>query len=111
MRIAIAVTPEGLVGHSWGRAPRVAVFEVDHGVVAGQQTFEVDWDRLHDAAGEGNHHAQVARFLRDNAIDRVAAEHMGQPMAQMLSRMGIAAVLSASGDARLAAQAAADATA
>jgi predicted Fe-Mo cluster-binding NifX family protein len=110
MRIAVPVTPDGLVDHSWGRAPRITVFDVVDGLVASQQIFEVDWDRLHDAAGEGNHHARVARFLRDNAIDRVAAEHMGPPMVQMLAKMGIALALGASGDARLAAVETANAT-
>ena len=107
MRIAIPITPDGLVDHSWGRAPRVAVFDVDDGVVSKQLDLAVEWDRLHDEAGEGNHHARVARFLRDNAVDRVAAQHMGAPMVQMISRMGIETVLDASGDARLAAQEAA----
>ena len=110
MRIAVPVTPDGLVDHSWGRAPRVTVFDVEAGSVTSEHVFEVEWDRLHDAAGEGNHHARVARFLRDNAIDRVAAQHMGPPMVQMLAKLGIALALGASGDARLAAVETANAT-
>ena len=110
MRIAVPVTPDGLVDHSWGRAPRVTVFDVEAGSVTSEHVFEVGWDRLHDAADEGNHHARVARFLRDNAIDRVAAQHMGPPMVQMLAKMDIHTALGASGDARLAAVETAKAT-
>jgi predicted Fe-Mo cluster-binding NifX family protein len=104
VRIAIPITPDGLVDGSWGRAPRVAVFDVDDGVVTNQHDFLVEWDRLHDEVGEGSHHARVARFLRDNTVDRVAAQHMGPPMAQMLGKMGIGTLLGVSGDASAVAQ-------
>jgi len=86
------------------------VFDVEDGLVTSEQVFEVEWDRLHDAADEGNHHARVARFLRDNAVGRVAAQHMGPPMVQMLAKMDIATALGATGDARLAAVETAKAT-
>ena len=100
MRVAIPITTDGQVDHSWGRAAHVAVFDVDDGVIVHERTFAVEWDRLHDAEGEGNHHARVARFLLDNKVDGVMAGHMGQPMLQMLERMGITTVLAVSGNAR-----------
>ena len=100
MRVAVPVTEDGQVDHSWGRAPRVAVAEVQDGRVAGWQEFDVEWDRLHDEGTEGGHHARVARFLQEHQVDRVAANHMGPGMTQMLAQMGIGVVLGAAGDAR-----------
>ena len=100
MRVAIAVTDAGEVGQGWGRAPRVAIADVDRGQIAAWHEFDVGWDELHDAGTEGGHHARIARFLSDNRIDCVVAGHMGPPMAQMLDRMGIKAVVGASGNAR-----------
>lgn len=100
MHIAVPVTTDGAVDHSWGRAPRVAVADVQDGAVVGWQEFDVEWDRLHDVGTEGGHHARVARFLQENGVTRVAVDHMGPGMTEMLRRMGIFVVLGASGDAR-----------
>jgi predicted Fe-Mo cluster-binding NifX family protein len=100
MHIAIPVTTDGAVDHSWGRAPRVAVADVQDGAVVDWQEFEVGWDRLHDEGTEGGHHARVARFLQEHEVTRVAVDHMGPGMTEMLRRMGIAVVLGAAGDAR-----------
>jgi predicted Fe-Mo cluster-binding NifX family protein len=100
MRIAIPVTTDGRVDHSWGRAARVAVADINDGMVAIWQELDVGWDRLHDASGEGNHHARIARFLIDNKVERVAANHIGPGMVTMLEGMGIPAVLGVDGDAR-----------
>jgi predicted Fe-Mo cluster-binding NifX family protein len=107
MRICIPVTSEGQVGHSWGRAPRVAVADVKDGSILAWEEINVEWDRLHDATTEGGHHARVARFLRDHHVEAVAASHMGQPMVHTLERLGIAVHLGVAGDARQAAIAAA----
>ncbi len=97
--VAIPVTPDGVVGPSWGRAPRVAVASVDDGAVASWIEHDVRWDVLHDEGTEGGHHARVARFLIDNEVQVVAADHMGPPMVRMLGSMGIGVVLGAGGDA------------
>jgi predicted Fe-Mo cluster-binding NifX family protein len=110
IRICIPVTSEGLVGHSWGRAPRVAVADVKDGSVLAWEEIDVAWDRLHDETTEGGHHARVARFLRDHHVETVAAGHMGQPMVHTLERLGIAVRLGVDGDARQAAIAAAGPT-
>jgi predicted Fe-Mo cluster-binding NifX family protein len=87
MIIAVPVTPDGQVDPRWGRAARVAVARVDEGRI-------VAWD-------EGGHHARVARFVVDQGITTVVANHMGPPMVQMLGRMGIEVRLGAAGSARL----------
>lgn len=100
MRVCIPVTPSGQVDPRWGRAGRVAVAEVDGDTIASWEEFDVGWDRSHDAGGEGQHHARVARFLQEHRVEGVVADHMGPGMAQMLTRMGLAVRLGAAGDAR-----------
>jgi predicted Fe-Mo cluster-binding NifX family protein len=69
-------------------------------VIEDWQEFAVGWDRLHDSGTESGHHARVARFLRDHAVEVVAADHMGPPMEHMLGKMGIRVHLRAAGNAR-----------
>ncbi len=107
--VCLSVAEDGQVGHSWGRAPRVAVGEVAAGRVLRWEEIAVGWDALHDAAGEGSHHARIASFLREHNVQAVAAGHMGEPMRQMLTKMGITVRMGASGDARPAALALAEA--
>jgi predicted Fe-Mo cluster-binding NifX family protein len=104
MRVCIPVSPNGQVDPRWGRAQRVAVADVNGDTIAGWEEFDVGWDGSHDAGGEGQHHARVARFLQEHRVERVVADHMGPGMAQMLEKMGIAVRLGAGGDARSAVQ-------
>ncbi len=106
MRVCVPVTDDGQIDPRWGRASRVAVADVQAGVLAGWQVYDVRWDALHDATTEGGHHARVAGFLREHRVEVVVASHMGPPMIQMIGRMGIDVRLDASGDARGAALAA-----
>lgn len=106
MIVCVPVTPDGLVDPRWGRAERVAVAEVRDGRVATWREFEVRWDRSHDAQQEGDHHARVARFLRDHGVRMVVAQHMGDGMRHMLAHMGIAVRPGSQGRARSAALAA-----
>ena len=103
MRVCVPVTSDGQVGHSWGRAARVAVADVMDGSLVAWNEIDVSWDRLHDETTEGGHHARVARFLRDHQVEAVAAGHMGEPMVHTLERLRIAVHLGVAGDARQAA--------
>lgn len=103
MRVCIPVTGDGDVAHSWGRAPRVALADVQDGSLLAWEEIDVAWDKLHDETTEGGHHARVARFLRDHRVEVVAAGHMGEPMVHTLERLGIAVHLGIAGDARQAA--------
>lgn len=109
MIVCVPVEPDGSgsVGHGWGRATRVAVARVEGGAVTTWDEHDVRWDALHDEGTEGGHHARIARFLTEHAVEAVAAGHMGPPMVQMLGRMGIRVTLGADGDARAVALAAA----
>ncbi len=100
MRICVPVDETGDVSGGWGRAPRVAVADVEDAEIRSWQEFAVGWDRLHDEGPEGGHHARIARFLREHDVAAVTAGHMGEPMRNMLERMGIRVVLGAAGEAR-----------
>jgi predicted Fe-Mo cluster-binding NifX family protein len=97
--VCVPVTPGGEIDPRWGRAARVAVVEVRDGDLVRWEEFEVAWDQLHDVGTEGGHHARVARFLQEHRIEVVVAGHMGEPMVQMLDRMGLEVQLGATGDA------------
>jgi predicted Fe-Mo cluster-binding NifX family protein len=101
MRVCVPVAPDGSVDPRWGRAARVAVATVEGGRITAWDVHDVAWDSLHDAGTEGGHHARIARFLVDAEVRMVLAGHMGPPMQQMLSRMGIEVRLGAAGSARL----------
>lgn len=90
MKVAIPVTPEGLLERRWGKAPRIAVADVDdRGSILSWEEFAVAWDVAHDQGTEGSHHARVVRFLREHAVQAVVVEHMGAPMQHTLGRMGL----------------------
>lgn len=90
-RVCVPMDATGEVGHGWGRSELVVVAETA-GPGAGFSTWEehrVRWDELHDTDGDGAHHARVARFLREHAVDTVVARGMGPSMRHMLETMGV----------------------
>lgn len=99
MIVCVPIKSSGEIDPRWGRAACVAIAEVQDGRLVRWDEFEVGWDQLHDESSEGGHHARVARFLQDQRVDVVVANHMGDPMAQMLDKMGLDVRLGASGDA------------
>ncbi|QGF23706.1 NifB/NifX family molybdenum-iron cluster-binding protein [Raineyella fluvialis] len=100
MNIAIPVTSDGQVEPRWGRAPRVAVATLDAGQISDWVVHHVGWDVAHDEGTEGSHHARIVRFLRENAVEAVVVDHMGQGMAHTLDKMGIPVLPARSADAR-----------
>lgn len=100
MVVCVPVTGDGTIDPRWGRARRVAVAEVTAAGILRWEEHDVGWDELHEAGTEGSHHARVVRFLRENGVEAVIAEHLGPGMAHMLDRMGIRLRLGAAGDAR-----------
>ena len=108
MIIAIPVDAADQVAHGWGRAPRVALATVADAAITGWQVHDVGWDVAHDEGTEGSHHARVVRFLKDNAVEMVVAEHMGDGMVRTLRSMHLPVVLGAAGDARASVLAALD---
>jgi predicted Fe-Mo cluster-binding NifX family protein len=108
MVVCVPITTEGLIDPRWGRADRVAITEITGGGIGTWQEYVVGWDALHDAGGEGSHHARVARFLQEHHVEAVVANHMGPPMVHMLERMGVKTLIGALGNAREAAMKAID---
>lgn len=88
---------ESVVGHSWGKTPRVVVARVRDGHVLDKQVHDVRWDLGHDAGPHGSHHARIARFLLDEQVGAVVAGHMGPPMVRMLTTMKLRVLLGAQG--------------
>jgi predicted Fe-Mo cluster-binding NifX family protein len=109
MIVCVPVTADGMVDPRWGRATRVAIATVQAGRIADWRVVDVHWDDLHDVGTEGGHHARVATFLRGNRVGMVVAGHMGEPMRATLGQMDLAVRLGATGDARRAVLAAAQA--
>jgi predicted Fe-Mo cluster-binding NifX family protein len=105
--VCLPIGPDGLIDPRWGRAARLAIADVRDGAIAEWDEVDVGWDSLHDSGTEGGHHARVAAFLRVRRVEAVVVHHMGDPMARMLSKMGIQVYLGAAGDARALAIAAA----
>ncbi len=100
--VCIPVSTDRQMGHSWGKAPRVAVVTVSDGVITDWTEHAVGWDVSHDAGTGGSHHARVVRFLLDHHVTTVIAEHMGPPMVNTLGKMGIDTHIGVSGDAEAA---------
>ncbi len=103
----VAVTLAGdQVGRGVGRADTVAIATVENGEIADWTVHEVGWDALHDAEGEGAHHARIVRFVRDNGVSAFVAGGAGAGMRTTMEKLGVT-VMTAGGDARAAALAAA----
>jgi predicted Fe-Mo cluster-binding NifX family protein len=100
MVVCVPVNADGSVDPRWGRADRVAVAQATPQGITTWEELDVGWSTLHDAGGEGAHHARVARLLIDHRVDTVVANHMGPGMLNMLEKMGISIHLGAEGNAR-----------
>ncbi|HEX2856206.1 MAG TPA: NifB/NifX family molybdenum-iron cluster-binding protein [Propionibacteriaceae bacterium] len=105
MIVATPVDQSGNTMHSWGRAHWVATADVRETDAGGPQVFdwrvhEVAWDEGHDAGNHGSHHATIVRFLRDNGVQAIVVDHVGEGMQRMLATMGIPMLPASGGDAR-----------
>jgi predicted Fe-Mo cluster-binding NifX family protein len=100
MVVCVPLTPQGSIDSRWGRADRVAIATLNGSQIESWQEFDVGWGGLHDSGSEGAHHARIARFLREQRVQAVVADHMGPPMQHMLGEMGIEVHLDAGGSAR-----------
>lgn len=102
MILCVPVTADGQVDPRWGRAQRIAVARVTDGVIEEWREVDVAWDRLHDEGTSAQHHARVARFLKENDVEAVVAHHVGDGMLRIVKAMKLALFLEAAGDARAA---------
>ena len=86
----------------WGRANWIALAEVSDGKIVGWNEKEVLWDKLHDEGTDGAHHARIAKFIKENQVEMIVVDHMGDGMVRMLKTMEIPVAFGASGSARAA---------
>jgi len=100
MFVATPVDADGQSAHAWGRAHWIAVAEVTDGAVASWEVHEVAWDVLHDANTHGSHHARVVTFLKDQGIQAIVVDHVGDGMQRILATMGIPLLPASPGDAK-----------
>jgi predicted Fe-Mo cluster-binding NifX family protein len=100
MRLATPVDATGHSGHAWGKAHWVAVADVADGTISDWQVHEVAWDVSHDSGTHGSHHALVVTFLREQRIDAIVVDHVGEGMRRMLATMNIPMLPASPGDAK-----------
>jgi predicted Fe-Mo cluster-binding NifX family protein len=100
MKIATPVDAAGQSAHAWGRAHWIAVADVADGAIADWQVHEVAWDELHDSGTHGSHHARVVTFLKDQGVQAVVVDHVGEGMQRMLATMSIPLLPATPGDAQ-----------
>lgn len=100
MKIATPVDNAGQSAHAWGRAHWVAVADVTEGVTTDWQVHEVSWDDLHDAGTHGSHHARIVSFLKEQQIEAIVVDHVGEGMQRMLATMMIPMLQATPGDAK-----------
>ncbi len=100
MIICAPVTANGEIDPRWGKADRVAVVDVQSGEIQSWSEIEVGWSHLHDSGTHGSHHARIVTFLKENKIEAIVANHMGDGMVRMLETMKIPVYFDASGNAR-----------
>ncbi|MGC8710747.1 MAG: NifB/NifX family molybdenum-iron cluster-binding protein [Candidatus Micrarchaeia archaeon] len=88
-RILMAAIDEDGMLTGIGRAPRVAIIHVKDGKVASIEEIDVKWDQAHEMEKEGEHHANVARFIIGHKINEVIAAGSGPDMRRMLEKIGL----------------------
>lgn len=100
MIVCAPVTSAGDIDPRWGKADRVALVDVHDGKITDWSEVEVGWSHLHDAGTHGSHHARIVTFLKDNKVEAIVANHMGDGMVRMLETMKIPVYFDARGNAR-----------
>jgi len=102
MIVCAPVTKDGNIDPRWGRADWIAIADIVDGEIKSWQEIEVSWSTLHDEGTDGSHHARVVKFLKEQKIESIVANHMGDGMTRMLETMKIPVHLGAAGNARAA---------
>lgn len=100
MIVVIPVAPNGEVGGHFGKAHFMAVADVREGAIVDWRVDEVAWDVQHDLGTHGSHHARIVRFMLDNQVEAVCFTHMGPPMMNTLTKLGLTLLPVTPGDAR-----------
>ncbi len=85
---------------AWGRAHWIAVAQVDDTGIVDWQVHEVAWDESHGSGSHGAHHARIVRFLKEQQIEAVVVDHMGEGMQRVMRSMGIPLLPTTPGEAK-----------
>jgi predicted Fe-Mo cluster-binding NifX family protein len=101
MNIATPVDAAEKSAPAWGRAHWVAVADVTEGAIRDWQVHEVSWDDLHDAGTHGSHHARIVTFLKEQQVEAIVVDHVGEGMQRLLATMSIPMLQATPGDAKL----------
>jgi predicted Fe-Mo cluster-binding NifX family protein len=100
MTICVPLNPDGTVHDRLGQANTVAICQVSNGVVTDWTEHVVGWDATYGIETLGVHHPRVIRFLQQQHVDAVVADHLCDVMQTTLPKLGIAVHLGVTGDAR-----------
>jgi len=100
VRLCVPVTEGCDVFPKWCRADRIALADVRSGRIVAWRELRVGWAAAHGESSEDEHHARMATFLHEQAVDIVVVDHMGTCLRGALLRMQIAVHQGAAGPAR-----------
>ncbi|WP_420176392.1 NifB/NifX family molybdenum-iron cluster-binding protein [Luteococcus sp. OSA5] len=104
MIVATPTTADGQTAAAWGKAHWIGLADVRSGAegpeVVGWQIHEVAWDESHDAGTHGSHHARIVRFLKENQVQAIVVDHMGEGMQRVVRNMQIPLLPATPGDAQ-----------
>ena len=92
MVILATLIAEDAVGGGFGRADHVAIARQRGDGGFDVERIDVGWNAKHDQHADGMHHAMIAKFLQQQAVDTVVTGHMGEGMQRMLASMKIRVV-------------------
>ncbi len=100
MIAATPVTGDGRAAAAWGKAHWIGIADVADGEIRDFRIHEVAWDVSHDAGTHGSHHARIVRFLKEQGVQVVVVDHMGEGMQRVMHSMRIPILPATPGDAR-----------
>ncbi|WP_066174411.1 NifB/NifX family molybdenum-iron cluster-binding protein [Bacillus marinisedimentorum] len=109
MRIAVAVTPDGMVNAHFGRTATLALVDVENGEVARWNEIDAPFAAMHGEHGhhEGGHHHHPANhqdtikdFLLEQNVDVVFVHHAGRGLHKVMNETDMKVMTGADGSAR-----------
>ncbi len=100
MILATPVDANEQSARAWGRAHWIAVADVADTGIVDWRVHEVAWDESHGSGSHGAHHARIVRFLKEQQIQAVVVDHMGEGMQRVMRSMGIPLLPATPGEAK-----------
>ncbi len=108
MRIAVAVTPDGMVNSHFGRTATMALVDVENGEVASWKEIDAPFAAMHGEHGHhegGHHHPEshqdtIKDFLLEQDVDVVFVHHAGRGLYKVMNETDMQVMTGAQGSAR-----------